>query len=101
MRSPRCNENYQALCKQENIQGIGDVRVLRFEQLESYARDKFGDPFVDAIHSKALQMDELDERDQSFFVADQLMHNCQELAPAVILLFTPPYYPAVNSPTTH
>lgn len=93
----RCNENYRALCKQENIQGIGDVRVLRFEKLESYARDKFGDPFVDAVHSKALQMDELDERDQSFFVADQLMHNCQELAPAVILLFTPPYYPAVNS----
>ncbi|MBO1910851.1 hypothetical protein J4G37_39420, partial [Microvirga sp. 3-52] len=39
----------------------------------------------------------LDERDMSIQISDQLMLNCQELAPATILFYAPPYYPAINS----
>ena len=38
-----------------------------------------------------------DDREKSLRIADSLMIECQELAPAIVLLFAPPYYPAVNS----
>src|SRR5690606_21858377 len=46
---------------------------------------------------KAIARAGADERAQSFAVADQLMIECQELSPAIVLLYAPPYYPAVNS----
>ena len=38
-----------------------------------------------------------DDREKSLRIADNLMIECQELAPAIVLLYAPPYYPAVNS----
>jgi len=40
---------------------------------------------------------DLDEREKSFRIAEKLMIQCQELSPAIVLLFAPPYYPAVNT----
>src|SRR5699024_10140496 len=39
----------------------------------------------------------LDERKISIYICDELMAQCQELAPAVVLFFSPPYNPAINS----
>ena len=41
--------------------------------------------------------EEWDDREKSFRLADKLIIQSQELAPAIILLFAPPFYPAVNS----
>ena len=38
-----------------------------------------------------------DDREKSLRIVDNLMIQCQELAPATVLLFAPPYYPAVNT----
>ena len=39
----------------------------------------------------------LDEREMSMLISDRLLLHCQELTPAVVLFYAPPYYPAVNS----
>jgi len=92
-----CNTAYAELCKRESIEGIGEVRVLRYEQLLAYAEVKRGSDFVAHLKADILNHPEWDEREKSLRIADKLMIQCHELAPAIILLFAPPYYPAVNS----
>src|SRR5690625_7215560 len=38
-----------------------------------------------------------EDREISIRIADALIIHCPELGPAIVLLFAPPYYPAVNS----
>lgn len=38
----KCNESYKELCLREQIEGVGEVQVLRYENLLSYAEGKFG-----------------------------------------------------------
>ncbi|WP_237150103.1 M20/M25/M40 family metallo-hydrolase [Planococcus kocurii] len=92
-----CNTAYSGLCRREGIEGIGEVQVLRFEQLLKYAEAKRGVRFVSKLKAEILAHPEWDEREKSLRIADKLMIQCHELAPAIILLFAPPYYPAVNS----
>jgi arginine utilization protein RocB len=92
-----CNTAYAELCRREGIEGIGEVRVLRYEQLLAYAEIKRGTDFVAHLKKEILSHPEWDERDKSLRIADKLMIQCHELAPAIVLLFAPPYYPAVNS----
>jgi arginine utilization protein RocB len=92
-----CNQSYKALCQREQIEGVGDVQVLRYEKLLNYAQEKFGPMMVEHIKSEVLENADWDDREKSIRIADKLMIQCQELAPAIILLFAPPYYPAVNS----
>lgn len=92
-----CNTAYGELCKREGIQGIGEVRVLRYEELLAYAENKRGSAFVSGLKAEVLQHTDWDEREKSLRIADKLMIQCHELAPAIVLLFAPPYYPAVNS----
>lgn len=93
----RCNDAYRAICRREQIEGVGNVRVLRYENLVEHAVEKFGTTFIKQIKREILENPEWDEREKSIRIADKLMIQCQELAPAIILLFAPPYYPAVNS----
>ncbi|MFF2289634.1 M20/M25/M40 family metallo-hydrolase [Peribacillus butanolivorans] len=92
-----CNESYKAVCRREQIEGVGEVQVLRYEKLLSYAKGKFGANFVEEIKSEVQGNMDWDEREKSLRIADKLMIQCQELAPAVVLMFAPPYYPAVNT----
>lgn len=92
-----CNTAYGELCRREGIEGIGKVQVLRYEQLLKYAEAKRGVRFVSKLKEEILAHPEWDEREKSLRIADKLMIQCHELAPAMVLLFAPPYYPAVNS----
>ncbi|MDR6998913.1 M20/M25/M40 family metallo-hydrolase [Neobacillus niacini] len=92
-----CNTAYQKICTAQGVKPVGEVRVLRYEQLLEHAVRKLGQDFVDLVKAKVLENNEWDDRDKSFQIADTLMIECQELAPAMILLYAPPYYPAVNS----
>ncbi|WP_100401867.1 M20/M25/M40 family metallo-hydrolase [Bacillus sp. FJAT-42315] len=93
----RCNASYQALCEREQVEGIGEVQVIRYEQLLSYANNKLGNAVVEQMKQEVCEQTEWDEREKSLRIADKLLIQCQELAPAIVLLFAPPYYPAVNS----
>lgn len=91
------NENYKVICEREQVSGVGEVKVLRYEQLLAHANQKLGTAEVERLKNEALQNDEWDDREKSLRIVDNLMIQCQELAPATVLLFAPPYYPAVNT----
>lgn len=92
-----CNSAYRELCSRHGVNGVGEVKVYRYEQIVAHAEDKLGAEAVRKLKEKAIARAGADERAQSFAVADQLMIECQELSPAIVLLYAPPYYPAVNS----
>lgn len=91
------NERYRLICEREEVKGVGEVRVLRYEQLLAYATKKWGAKEVERLKKEALQNEEWDDREKSLRIVDNLMIQCQEIAPATVLLFAPPYYPAVNT----
>lgn len=92
-----CNRVYQDFCIREKTASVGHLRVLRFSELLSHATKKFGSEYIESVKNKVAAKDEWDDREKSIRIADTLLLNCQELTPAIVLLFTPPYYPAVNS----
>ncbi len=92
-----CNDIYRAICARESATPVGEVRTMRYEQLLTYAADKLGAEPVERIISSAADDLQLDDREACFKIADALLIECQELTPAIILLFAPPYYPAVNT----
>ena len=92
-----CESTYRSICERADIPGVGDIRLLKFEELVEYANQKLGETEVQRIITEVSGDWELDDRDKSFKIVDVLMIECQELAPATVLLFAPPYYPAVNT----
>jgi arginine utilization protein RocB len=92
-----CNDSYKVICEREQVKGVGEVKVLRYEQLLEHAMIKLGAEEVERLKQEALTNEEWDDREKSLRIVDNLMIQCQELAPATVLLYAPPYYPAINS----
>ncbi len=93
-----CLEDYRSLCQKVGmVPRFDEIRVLRYEELVEYAKEKFGLDYVNRLIRDTLMDPDRDVRDKSFHIADILLLNCQELTPGIVLLFAPPYYPAVNS----
>lgn len=92
-----CNDSYKKICEREGTEPVGEIRVMRYEELLEYAQSKIGSEAVEVIIGKAILDQELDDRDKCFKITDALLIECQELTPATVLLFAPPYYPAVNT----
>ncbi|MCM3740853.1 M20/M25/M40 family metallo-hydrolase [Oceanobacillus luteolus] len=93
----RLNRDYAEICRNNQVDPVGKVSVIRYEQLETYAVNKLGREFIDRVKATVHHQKEWDDREKSLRIADKLMIECQELAPAIVILLTPPYYPAVNS----
>lgn len=94
-----CNEAYKQIVKREQAVSIGSVRVIDFAELLTYANESLGSEKVDQLFEMVLQQSTYDIREKSIRIVDALMLQCQQLAPAIVLFFAPPYYPAVNSST--
>ncbi|TWT27685.1 M20/M25/M40 family metallo-hydrolase [Planomicrobium sp. CPCC 101110] len=92
-----CTRDYHAMCERENVEPVGDIRVLRYEELMRYAIEKFGVEYVNESLHETMMHPEWDVREKSMHITDILLINCQELTPAIVLMYAPPYYPAVNS----
>lgn len=92
-----CTENYEKICRRKGVKPIGDIKVLLYDELYAYAEEKLGASSITTIKQKIFQDESLDEREKSIQLSDMLMMNCPELAPATVLFYAPPYYPAVNS----
>ena len=92
-----CNEAYLKICKREGVQPVGTVKILRYEELLDYAKKKLGAEIVEKLKSAALLNTNWDDREKSIRIVDSLMIQCQELGPSMVLLYAPPYYPAVNT----
>ncbi|MEH7389948.1 M20/M25/M40 family metallo-hydrolase [Bacillus sp. JJ1474] len=92
-----CNEAYKKICLGQGVAPVGEVRVLRYEELLKYAIGKIGAEHVEEIKRNILANKDWDDREKSLRIADALIIQCQELTPAMVLLYAPPYYPAINS----
>lgn len=92
-----CNKAYKEVCLKQSVEPVGEVRVLRYEDLQTHAIRKFGPDFVEEIKAQVQANTNWDDREKSLRIADSLMIECQELAPAIVLIYAPPFYPAVNS----
>ncbi|MFB7140338.1 M20/M25/M40 family metallo-hydrolase [Gottfriedia sp. NPDC056225] len=92
-----CNLEYENICKKHHVNPIGKVKVLQYRELHNYASEKLGQNYIMELKKEINAHNEWDDREKSFRIADHLMIECQELAPAIIILFAPPYYPAINS----
>ncbi|MGG0643900.1 M20/M25/M40 family metallo-hydrolase [Sporosarcina gallistercoris] len=92
-----CESAYTEICERADVPKVGKIKLLKFEELMDYANKKLGESEVKRIITEVSGDGELDDRDKSFKIVDVLMIECQELAPATVLLFAPPYYPAVNT----
>ncbi|RYG73189.1 M20/M25/M40 family metallo-hydrolase [Lentibacillus lipolyticus] len=92
-----CQQQYEDICHRENVQPVGNIKVLDYSELIDYAVDKIGNSVVEEVKSRIINNTDLDEREMSIHICDELLAQCQELAPAVVLFFAPPYYPAINS----
>ncbi|WKA54036.1 M20/M25/M40 family metallo-hydrolase [Planococcus shixiaomingii] len=92
-----CTRDYRAMCERENVEPVGDIRVLRYEELMRYAIEKFGVEYVNESLYETMMHPEWDVREKSLHITDILLINCQELTPAIIIMYAPPYYPAINS----
>ena len=93
----KCNQRYKEICDREQIEGVGEVRVIQYDELLTYAIQKLGKNEVWRLRQDVLLNDEWDDREKSLRIVDNLLIQCQELAPATVVLYAPPYYPAVNS----
>ncbi|WP_067727722.1 M20/M25/M40 family metallo-hydrolase [Oceanobacillus damuensis] len=93
----KCNEAYEHICKKHNVEPIGKVKVIRYKELLAYAANKLGEDYINEVKADIHYNEAWDDREKSLRITDKLMIQCQELAPAIIVLLTPPYYPAVNS----
>lgn len=91
-----CNERYRGICEKHGVLPAGEVKVLRYQQLFAYAKNKLGAEEAGKIIAEIHAAGEGDDREKSLRIAERFMFHCQELAPAIIILFAPPYYPAVN-----
>ena len=92
-----CNQVYHEVIEREKAVSIGEVNVLDYRELLTYANKKITKEKVNQLIEAVLKREDYYEREKSIRIVDTLMLQCQELAPAMVLFFAPPYYPAVNS----
>lgn len=92
-----CQDQYEDICSREEVEPVGKIRTIDYQYLIDYATNKIGAEAVEEIKHQVISQPDLDEREMSIYICDKLMSLCQELAPATVLFFAPPYYPAINS----
>lgn len=92
-----CMKDYKQICENAGVEPVGNIKVLEYQELLEYAQEKLGPDKVAEIKNEVMKKENLDDREMSVLICDSLMNYCRELAPATILFFTPPYYPAINS----
>ena len=92
-----CRTDYEAVCQHSNVPPLNCFRVLDYNELLDYFIDKYSREEADALIQKVIEAEDVDQRKLTLMIADKLMEYCQELGPATVLMFAPPYMPAVNS----
>ena len=65
-----CNDSYKVICEREQVKGVGEVKVLRYEQLLEHALIKLGAEEVERLKQEALTNEEWDDREKSLRIVD-------------------------------
>lgn len=93
----KCRTDYIKIVEANGIEPFTCIRVMEYHEVLEYFIDKYSQEEAEAVINSVIEKDQGDFRKMTLLIADRLMEYCQELAPATILMFAPPYMPAVNS----
>lgn len=93
----QCQKQYEEICIRENINPVGHIQTMTYDELYQYTLQKLGRETTDSIISEYIRRDDLDDREKSMRVANRMVTYCQELAPLAVTFFAPPFYPSVNA----
>ncbi|MBM7702241.1 M20/M25/M40 family metallo-hydrolase [Metabacillus iocasae] len=75
-----------------------DIHVFTYEELYTYAVTQHGEEVVKELQANVLEQHAgEDDRIRSIKLVDELSILCREVAPMIVLFFTPPFYPAICS----
>lgn len=88
-------EKYSSACRASNIEPTLSIKKMTYEALLNHAYEKLGRTAVEEIIQESIQLKDM--RQQSFDIVTKLLQRMKELTPAVVTMFAPPYYPAVNN----
>ena len=74
-----------------------NVRVLMYEELYKEAVSRFGSHEVERIQNLLMSQRETGDREFSTQLVHELAALCRDLAPMIVLFYSPPFYPSVSS----
>ncbi|KGX85836.1 M20/M25/M40 family metallo-hydrolase [Pontibacillus marinus] len=74
-----------------------DVNVLMYEELYEEAVSRYGSHEVERIQNLLISQREKGDREFSTLLVHELAALCKDLAPMIVLFYSPPFYPSVSS----
>lgn len=74
-----------------------NVNVMMYEDLYAEALKRYGEEEIIRIQNLLVSQREKGDRDFSTLLVQELAAMCKDLAPMIILFYSPPFYPAVSS----
>jgi arginine utilization protein RocB len=80
-----------------NYQADVNVNILMYEELYQEAKNRVGEQEVLRRHNLLINNREHGDRDFSTLLVQDLASICKDLAPMIVLFYSPPFYPAVSS----
>src|SRR5699024_8475800 len=94
----KCDKQYEEICQRNQLdRQFNHIKVIEFRELRTYIQKKLSHDQMLKIEAEVFQDHSIDDREKSVKLCDLYMSYCPELAPATIIFFTPPYYPAVTT----
>ncbi|WP_053219319.1 M20/M25/M40 family metallo-hydrolase [Virgibacillus senegalensis] len=73
------------------------VNVFHYEELYHLAVEQFGKEEVERRQNLLIKKRDSGDRDFSTLLVQELAALCKDLAPMIVLFYSPPFYPAVTS----
>ncbi|UFT97699.1 M20/M25/M40 family metallo-hydrolase [Radiobacillus kanasensis] len=73
------------------------VNVMTYKQLLEIATSRFGESEINRRHDLLVSQRSQGDRDFSTLLVQDVASLCKDLAPMIILFYSPPFYPSVSS----
>ncbi|MFS0562013.1 M20/M25/M40 family metallo-hydrolase [Terribacillus sp. 179-K 1B1 HS] len=73
------------------------IKTMSYEELYAYAVKRFGKSEVERRQNRLVTTRKEGDRDFSTKLVKELVSMCHDLAPIIVLFYSPPFYPAVSS----
>ncbi|WP_188206084.1 M20/M25/M40 family metallo-hydrolase [Alkalibacillus aidingensis] len=88
---------YRSLIGKEHADPIHQVKIMDYQQLYKEAVKRHGENEVLRRQNLLLHERKSGDRDFTTTLVQDLAYLCKDIAPMIILFYSPPYYPAVTS----
>ncbi|MFC4558736.1 M20/M25/M40 family metallo-hydrolase [Virgibacillus kekensis] len=73
------------------------VNVMMYEELYEEATKRYGEKEITRRQNLLVSQRDKGDRDFSTLLVQELAAMCKDLAPLIVLFYSPPFYPAVSS----